>query len=462
MFLKVKNISEICGTVEAPSSKSYSHRAIILASFASGTSRIFNPLISEDTQSSIKACEYFGAEIKYVEDEEFKYLEIKGSEEIKNTSKKPIDLKNSGTTLRIMTSIAGLSKNKSILTGDDSLKNRPMGIFLDSLKPLGSNVKSIKNNEKPPLIIESGFIGGKTAVKGDISSQFLSSMLIAGAISKKGVEVEVKGKFVSKPYVIMTIEVMKEFGADITVKQLSENEDDFNNEKTYSEVINDFTDFNNYSNSISFIVKPQKYQATDFKVEGDYSSAAYLLAAVAICGGKITMKNLFKNSKQGDKFILDILEKMGSKIIITNDSVTLISDGKLNGIDINLINAPDLLPTVAILAALSKGKTIICGVEHARYKETDRVKLCCDELRKLGCKIKENQDGMEIIGGIEDGIVNSHHDHRLAMAFSLLGLKHKILVENGEVFNVSFPNFIESMKEIGIDLELNNNKFLKT
>ncbi|MDR2873386.1 MAG: 3-phosphoshikimate 1-carboxyvinyltransferase [Methanobrevibacter sp.] len=454
MFLKVKNVHEICGNVEAPSSKSYTHRAIIIASFASGVSRIFNPLISEDTRASIKACKYFGAEINY--DEEDKYLEIKGTDEIKNISKKPIDLKNSGTTLRIMTSIAGLSKTKSLLTGDDSLKNRPMGILLDALKPLGANIKSLKNNEKPPLVIKSGFVGGKTSVKGDISSQFLSSLLIAGPISKNGVEVEVKGKFVSKSYIIMTIDVMKKFGVDVSVKQGIGS--DFNDKESSPLLIEDF---NNYSNPISFIIKPQKYQGTDFEVEGDYSSSSYLLAAVAICGGKITMRNLFKESKQGDKLILDILEKLGSKIIITNDSVTLLSDGKLNGIDIDLNNAPDLLPTVAVLAALSNGKTKIIGVEHGRYKETDRIKVCTTELKKLGCEIKENLDGMEIIGGIDSGIVNSHHDHRIAMAFSLIGLKHEILVENGEVFNVSFPNFIESMKEIGIDLELNDNKFLK-
>ncbi|MDR2624465.1 MAG: 3-phosphoshikimate 1-carboxyvinyltransferase [Methanobrevibacter sp.] len=438
MFLEVKNINKIEGTVEAPPSKSYSHRAIIIASFTNGVSRIFNPLISEDTEASIKACKCFGAKIEQVKNKDNSYLEIIGTTKIENLSKKPIDLKNSGTTLRIMTSIAGLSENKVLLTGDSSLKNRPMETLLKALRPLGINVKSIKNNGKPPIIIESGLVGGKTSIEGDVSSQFISSILIAGTMSKNGVELEVKGDFVSKPYIKMTLYVMKKFGVDIGLKS-SDNKD----------------------NSIFFIVKPQKYSNSDFIVEGDYSSASYILSAVAILGGKVTIKNLFRDSKQGDKLIIDILRDMGTEIMATEDSVTLISDGKLNGIDINLSDAPDLLPTVAVLGALANGKTTITGVKHGRFKETDRIKMCALELKTLECEVTEFDDGMEIIGGVNSGIVNSHKDHRLAMAFSLIGLKHSILVEDGEVFDVSFPNFIETMNEIGVDLELHRNKLLK-
>jgi 3-phosphoshikimate 1-carboxyvinyltransferase len=444
VFLKVKNIDNIGGTVEAPPSKSYSHRAIIISSFANGVSRIFNPLISEDTEASIKVCKCLGANIEYIKNEDNNYLKIIGTEKIENLSKKPIDLKNSGTTLRIMTSIAGLSKNKVLLTGDNSLKNRPMEIFLNALKPLGINIKSMKGNGKPPIIVESGFIGGKTSIEGNVSSQFISSILISGAISKNGVELEIKGDFVSKPYVKMTLDVMKKFGVNVEVKE-SENESlEFDKD-----------------DSIFFIVKPQKYYSSDFIVEGDYSSASYILSAVAILGGKITIKNLFKDSKQGDKLILEILKKMGANIIAIEDSITLVSDGKLNGIDINLSDAPDLLPTVAVLGSLAEGRTRITGVKHGRFKETDRIKMCTLELKELECEVKEFDDGMEIIGGVNSGIVNSHKDHRLAMAFSLIGLKYDILVEDGEVFDISFPNFIEAMSEIGVDLELHKNKLLK-
>ena len=164
----------------------------------------------------------------------------------------------------------------------------------------------------------------------------------------------------------------------------------------------------------------------------------------------------FVVKKSLDNNILDILEKMGANVTVFDDYVFLRSDGKLKGIDVSLANAPDLLLTVAVLGAVAEGKTTISGVSHGRLKETDRIDTTCRELEKLGCKLEEFEDGMTIYGQtIGDGIVESHNDHRLAMAFSLLGLKHDVEVENGECFDVSFPNFIELMSEIGIELELN-------
>ena len=206
---------------------------------------------------------------------------------------------------------------------------------------------------------------------------------------------------------------------------------------------------------VKFNVKPQKYTASDYIVEGDYSSASYLLAATAIAGGYVRVENLFSDSKQGDKFILDVLEDMGANVTVFDDYVSLRSDGNLKGIDVNLANAPDLLLTVAVLGAVAEGKTTITGVSHGRLKETDRIDTTCRELEKLGCKLEEFEDGMTIYGQtIGDGVVESHNDHRLAMAFSLLGLKYDVEVENGECFDVSFPNFIEIMGEIGIEMEL--------
>ena len=452
MILKVKKASNVGGTVKAPPSKSYTHRAIIIASLAKGISRLCDPLLSEDTLASVHACKTFGADIDTSNfsvnrnnSDLDSYWKIRGMENIENSSEGAIDLKNSGTTLRIMTSVAGLSKNGGTFTGDDSLKTRPMDMLIEALKPLGVNAKSLQDNGKPPIAIEPGFIGGKTSINGNVSSQFISSILIAGAISEKGIDLQVKGDFISKPYVAMTLDVMEKFGIEIETDLFTKHDNCNLEDKKCS--------------STSFSIKPQKYAATDYVIEGDYSSASYLLGAVSTLGGKITVKNLFQGSKQGDKLILDILEKMGAKIEVNSDSVTLISDGNLRGTDIDLHNAPDLLPTVSVLGALTVGKTTITGVKHARYKETDRIAKCAEELIKLGCEITENEDGMEIIGGINleksiSNVVTSHDDHRLAMAFSLIGLKYDILIENGDVFNVSFPNFIEAMAEIGVELEL--------
>ena len=454
MNLKIKNFSKINGAVKAPSSKSYSHRAVILATLSEGKSKLFDVLYSEDVLSTIRACEALGAKIdkkkeiilKGDKSQTVDYLEVYGTGgKLHNISKDPssdmVDLANSGTTLRIMTSVAALSDNEVIFTGDDSLKTRPMGALIDALEALGVKIESLGENNKAPLKIYPGYEGGQTDILGSISSQFISSILISAPLSKKGVELEVYPEFVSKPYVDMTISILEKFGIRIE-------EENYQFHETCKKEHTDCL-------GVKFNVKPQKYTASDYIVEGDYSSASYLLAATAIAGGYVRVENLFSDSKQGDKFILDVLEDMGANVTVFDDYVSLRSDGNLKGIDVNLANAPDLLLTVAVLGAVAEGKTTITGVSHGRLKETDRIDTTCRELEKLGCKLEEFEDGMTIYGQtIGDGVVESHNNHRLAMAFSLLGLKYDVEVENGECFDVSFPNFIEIMGEIGIEMEL--------
>ena len=437
MILKVKNISNIGGVVKAPPSKSYSHRAVILASLANGTSRLYDMLYSEDTLASIRVCEALGAKIKRDDD----CLEVIGTGgNLHNSSDSPIDLANSGTTLRLMTSVSALSDNEVTLTGDESLQTRPMGLLMDALRPLGVITQSLNDNEKAPILIRPGYVGGETNIYGNVSSQFISSILISSPLSKNGVTLYVLPEFKSKPYVNMTLDIMRKFG----VKTLS---------GYYLK--HDSCDKEHQTCRIDeFKVMMQGYTACDYTVEGDYSSASYLLALIAINGGKAKIKNLFRNSKQGDKVILDILQKMGSVIVRADDYVEIASDGNLKAIDVDLSNAPDLLITVAVLAAMAEGTTNITGVAHARVKETDRIDTTCRELEKLGCKLTEREDGMSITGGVTSGVVDSHGDHRLAMAFSLIGLRHDIEITNGEVFDVSFPNFIESMAKLGFELEL--------
>nr|WP_295000366.1 3-phosphoshikimate 1-carboxyvinyltransferase [uncultured Methanobrevibacter sp.] len=439
MILRVKNISEIGGTVKAPPSKSYSHRAVILASLAKGTSKLYDMLYSEDTLASIRVCKALGAEINKKEN----YLEVIGTGgKLHNSSDAPIDLANSGTTLRLMTSVSALSDNEVTLTGDDSLKTRPMGLLMDALMPLGVESRSLNDNDKAPILIKPGYLGGETNIMGNVSSQFISSILISAPLSKSGVKLYVLPEFKSKPYVNMTLDIMRKFGVK-TLKGYYLKHETCNQE------------FQNCRID-EFVVRKQEYQACGYTVEGDYSSASYLLALIAINGGRAKIKNLFMDSKQGDKYILDILQKMGATIIRGEDYVEISSEGNLKAIDVDLSNAPDLLITVAVLAAMAEGTTNITGVAHARVKETDRIDTTCRELEKLGCKLVEHEDGMSITGGVTSGVVDSHGDHRLAMAFSLIGLKHDIKITDGEVFDVSFPNFIEAMAELGFELELKN------
>lgn len=437
MILRVKNISEIGGVVKAPPSKSYSHRAVILASLAKGTSRLYDMLYSEDTLASIRVCRALGAQINEKDD----YLEVIGTGgKLHNSCENPIDLANSGTTLRLMTSVSALSDNEVILTGDDSLKTRPMGLLMDALWALGIETESLNGDDKAPILIKPGYVGGDTNIYGNVSSQFISSILISAPLSQHGVALYVLPEFKSKPYVNMTLDIMRKFGVRALKGYYLKHE---SCDKEYQSCRID-----------EFKVIKQDYSSCDYTVEGDYSSASYLLALIAINGGKAKIKNLFRDSKQGDKVILDILQKMGVTIVRGEDHVEIASNGKLNAIDVDLSNAPDLLITVAVLAAMAEGTTNISGVAHARVKETDRIDTTCRELEKLGCKLEEREDGMSITGGVTSGVVDSHGDHRLAMAFSLIGLKHDIEITNGEVFDVSFPNFIESMHELGFELEL--------
>ena len=378
MNLKVKNISNVGGEVKAPPSKSYSHRAVILASLAKGTSKLYDMLFSEDTISSINVCKTLGAKITENDD----YLEVVGTGgKFHNSSDDYIDLGNSGTTLRIMTSLAGLSDNDVIFTGDDSLKTRPMGVLMDALKDLGVSTKSLKDNEKAPILIKPGYGGGEVSIPGNISSQFISSILISAPLSEKGVQLSVLPDFKSKPYVDMSLDIMSKFGVDITEEVQFKHDDcgkdcvDITEEIQFKH--DDCSKDYKTCAVVYYDIPKNEYKATDYVVEGDYSSASYLLAAIAILGGEAKIFNLFKDSKQGDKVILDIIRDMGADIEVHEDYVKISSDGNLKAIDVNLSDSPDLLITVAVLASLAEGTSKITGVAHARVKETDRIATTC-------------------------------------------------------------------------------------
>lgn len=423
MELIIQKTDTLEGVIKAPPSKSYTHRAIIISSLGDGESILKDPLFSEDTLASLDACEALGAKIKQ---EEESCIVCGTAGELK-TPEDVLDLKNSGTTLRIITSVAALAPDYTVLTGDSSLRTRPMQDLLDALSCLSVSAFSTRNNGKPPICIKGGFKGGETDIKGDVSSQFISSLLIASPYAENPVDINIKGNFISKPYVDMTTNVMEKFGVNI-----------------------DYDKKNN-----SFHVENQSYKARDYTIEGDFSSASYIIGAAAALEGDVAIKNVFKDTKQGDKQILDVVKEMGAEVKFKKDRVTIRGHGELQGIDVNLENAPDLLPTVSALGAISEGETRITNVEHARFKETDRIHTCAVELSKLGVSIKEEHDGLIIKGGAKGGVVKSHGDHRLVMALSLVGLKvGGVKIEDASVYNVSFPDFPEAMKKLGCKIEV--------
>ncbi len=422
--------SKVKGEIDAPPSKSFTHRAIIISSLANGISKIKNPLISLDTLATIKACKSFGIEMKINKKE----MKIIGSDILK-TPENIIDVANSGTTLRIITAIASLvPKGYIVLTGDSSIRKRPMGPLLKSLRELGVECFSIRENGLPPIIVKGGTLkGGKTNIKGDISSQFISALLIATPKAKKRTLINIIGKIVSKPYIESTIYMLNLSNIKLNI-------------------------YNDYRKFI--IPSKQSFSPIDFNIPGDFSSASFLIASAILSNGKIKIKNLDMDIPQSDSAIIDILHKMGIEIEINKDKkeITIQSPKKILGGTFNLINSPDLTPIIAILALKAENPVKIIGIKHVRYKETDRISILSKEIRKTGAKIIELQDGLIIkpIKKIKSCIFDSHGDHRIFMALSLIGLlcEEGCKISGVETASISYPNFINDLRKLSIRLEV--------
>ncbi len=409
--------SNINGIITPPPSKSYTHRAVAIASLAEGVSHITNPLFSRDTLATINACRILGAKITKSD-----HLTIDGKHEFE-VGDREINAQNSGTTIRIATVMSALVKEgKTVLTGDASLRKRPMKPLLDALRELGVNCST---NEKPPVIVYGGGIkGGSATIKGGVSSQFISALLISSIYAEDDVIINVIGEQVSKPYIDATIAVMNRF--NVSIKN--------DNYKQYH-------------------ISRQEYKPTNFRIPPDFSSIAILLAAGALLG-EVTIKEFDRTLPQADTRIIDILKSMDADISV-DDSIRVRSK-RLSSIDLDLSNSPDLLPVVAILA-LKAEHVRIRGVKHARAKETDRIAIITKELRKLGVDVKEYEDGLDIHtpSKIKNAILDAHGDHRLFMVFTIAGmLTNQSIIDGLESIDVSYPNFIDDISKLGAKIDL--------
>ncbi len=419
------------GNIKCPPSKSYTHRAIAIASLADGKSTISNPLLSRDTIATILGCKMFGIKIEK-SNENVNCIQILGKNQFE-TPKDIIDAKNSGTTIRILTSMAGLVKNGyTILTGDDSLKTRPMQPLISALNQLGVHAFSSNEKNTPPLIVQGGGIkGGLVSIEGGISSQFISSLLISCSYALTDVEIRVKGKQVSIPYITSTIETMKKFGISI------------DHNKEY----------------LNYYISNYKYRPTNFTIPGDFSSASLIIAAGVLCGGKIAIEGMNFHYPQGDMAIIDIVRQMGGDIKVNKEKGEVIVSGSnsLDGIECNLVNCPDLLPVVSILSLKARTPMRIFGISHARFKETDRISIITNELRKMGVDISEKEDEVLInpVKGLKNVEFDSHNDHRLFMSFTIASmLTNKSIVKGAESIDVSYPSFINEIKRLGANINL--------
>ncbi len=414
--------SEIRGNIVCPSNKSYTHRAIFLASLADGKSIIKNILRSGDTNATINACKNFGVEIKDVGDD----ITVTSASVLKLHSN-TIDAANSGTTIRIATAISALANDKIVLTGDSSLKKRPMQPLLDALESLGAKCSS--SNGNPPISVSGTIKGGEVKIPGNISSQFISALMITAPKLENGLILNIQGKLVSKPYIDATITVMKKFGVNVETK----------------------TPYKKY------IIPKQNYKSTTFVIPSDFSSLALLLSAAVLLGENLTIQISTGSMPQADEAIIDILEIMGVVITLDKNVIKIKSPEKLDGGKFDLSNYPDLIPAIAILALKTSKPIKIFNVEHARYKETDRITIIARELTKLGIKVVEKKDGLVLNNSdnLTNADLNSENDHRLFMAFCIAGMYvGNCTISDPESVKISYPNFISEMKRIGCKIFL--------
>ncbi|MFH1588518.1 MAG: 3-phosphoshikimate 1-carboxyvinyltransferase [Candidatus Diapherotrites archaeon] len=420
---------KIQGKINAPPSKAVTLRALFIASLAEGKTTIKNPLLGEDQLHAINALKKLGVKIKL--NKKNNSIEIRGSNGKLINSKK-LFIGNSGVTMRFLVPIACIAKGKTAISGNNAMQKRPVGELIKAVNALGGKIISVNGNNCPPVkAIGETLKGGKTKIDCSKSSQYLSALLIASPLMKKGLNVKATS-LPSKPYIETTVKLMKEFGVKVQNKN--------------------FREFRIQGK------QEYKFKGKEFLVEGDYTNASYFLAAAAIAKGKIKVMNLKKNSLQGDKKIIEILSKMGAKIKQGQNFVE-VKGKELHGISVDLNDFPDLVPTVAVLGACAKGKTLIKNIGHLKFKETDRIKAVLAELRKTGIKTKRNRKnkGIEIIGGIpKSAQIETYNDHRIAMAFSLLGLKTKTKINNPDCVKKSFPGFFKELNKIMKPLKKTN------
>ncbi|MDA0525320.1 3-phosphoshikimate 1-carboxyvinyltransferase [Methanococcoides alaskense] len=417
--------SGVHGEIFAPPSKSYTHRAITVAAL-SKESIIHRPLISADTQSTIKACEMLGA---YIEKDGDKLL-ISGVDGEPQTPDNVIDVGNSGTTLRFMTAVSALGQGTTVLTGDNSIRSRPNGPLLNVLNDLGVQSISTRGNGCAPIVVTGGLKGAIAKIDGSISSQFISALLLACPLTKNSTTLSIKGELKSRPYIDVTLDILEKAGVEIYLED---------------------------NQNLKFIIPgSQKYRLKEYTVPGDFSSASYLLAAAAMTDTKIKVNNLYP-SMQGDVAIIDILKEMGANVYWNKEEGTVeVNGGKLHGITMDAGATPDLVPTVAVLGAVAEGETVITNAEHVRYKETDRLHAMAVELNKMGISTSEEKDKLTIKGGeLKGADVHGWHDHRIVMSLTLAGMiAGDTTIDTAEAIFISYPNFFDSMRSIGADVIL--------
>jgi len=424
--LKLEKINNISGSVNLPGSKSLSNRALLLAALAKGTTTLNNLLDSDDVRRMLEALKELG--ISYTLSEDRTSCVIQGNGGCFNTRSSPINslelfLGNAGTAMRPITAVLALSDGEFILTGEPRMYERPIKHLVDALRQVGADITYLKADGYPPLKITGRKLtGGEVEIDGSISSQYLTAFLMAAPLMGGTVTVKIKGELVSKPYIDITVRMMKCFGVEV--------------------VNHDYRTF--------VIAGNQHYCAprTPYLVEGDASAASYFLAAAAV-KGSVTVSGIGKDSIQGDVKFASYLEMMGAKVEYFDDHITC-EHQHLYGIDVDLNQIPDAAMTIAVLALFAEGKTVIRNIYNWRVKETDRLSAMATELRKVGAKVEEGNDYIEIEPPekFAEAEIDTYNDHRMAMCFSLVALQERVTINNPACVSKTFPDYFAEFGKI--------------
>lgn len=397
--------------IRVPGSKSFTHRQIIAAALSDGPCRIANPLRSQDTLLTMQALQQMGIAM---EDDADQMLVHGANGRLKPTTE-PIFLGNSGTSMRLLGGLVVLGQGRYLLTGVERMYLRPIQALIDSLQMLGIEAHAQNNDGCPPLVVEAGNrLGGSTRIDCSISSQYLSSLLLMAPCLEQGLNITVNDNPVSKPYIDMTVDVMAAFG--IQVQR------------------NGYEQFE--------IAGGQTYRHGRYAVEPDASQAGYFWASAAITGNSVKVKGVTAASRQGDAGLADIFGRMGCQVHHAPDGIT-VTGGPLTAVDADMGHMPDMVPTLAVVAAFAKGTTTIRNVAHLKVKESDRLAAVVQELTKMGISAHSGRDELYIEGGVPKGAaIETYDDHRIAMSFGVAGLQvPDVTIMDETCVDKSFPDF---------------------
>jgi 3-phosphoshikimate 1-carboxyvinyltransferase len=412
-------------SIRPPVSKSLTNRALVCAALAEGTSNLRGALDSEDTRVMIEALRALG--ISIVEQQDRQSLHVTGCGGRIPASSADLYVANSGTTVRFLTALVSLGHGTYRLHGTPRMHERPIQDLLDALKQLGVRAESESGTGCPPVIVRGdGLQLDKVSIRGDVSSQFLSALLLAapcaaGSLDASSVEIEIVGKLVSKPYVAMTVEVMRAFQAHVA----------------------------SAPDLAAFEVELRGYRAIDYDIEPDASAASYFWAAAAIAGGQVRVIGLAEHSLQGDVRFCQCLAQMGCQVAYDPEGIT-VQGRPLRGIDVDMNAISDTVQTLAAVALFADSPTQIRGVGHIRHKETDRISALATELRKLGAEVEERPDGLRIVPGRLHGArIDTYDDHRMAMSMALPGLKIPgVIVNDPGCTAKTYPRFFDDLERL--------------